>query len=409
MRIASSIVLLLGISSFTLAADEAQEKLDKAKVEYATSVEKATQSLLSKFDDRIKTSADLGNLDAVLQLREEKKGFDEEERVPKSPLMKSHYGDYQTSVKAARKKLSDAYEVAVKDFTKKLDTDRAEEIRKEYQSFKAGPVRPAAPPPAVGPAVPMQKAGPEVHVQLSEKVKMTFCWIPEGKANLGPPATERMRQPNESEHAFATKGFWLGKFEVTQAEWAALASTNPSTFNAQDPATRGFDTSRYPVESITWDDCQGYLAKLRMLPDSNKAFGKAGRFAFPSEDEWEYACRGGKGNGKPFHFGDELNGSQANMNGKAPYGAFEKGPFLGRTTKVGTYEKEFPHPWGLCDMHGNVWEFCETSATSPKDTHVIRGGCYGDDGRLCRAASRNFFAATNKYNNVGFRVCFRPN
>ena len=131
------------------------------------------------------------------------------------------------------------------------------------------------------------------------------------------------------------------------------------------------DTNRFPVEMVSWDDCQEFLKKL----DEKKiaARGK-GKFCLPHENEWELAARGGKGNKQPFYFGDELNGKQENCDGNDPYGTATKGPHLERTTAVGSYEVAAPHPWGLCDMSGNVWQLCENKYDNENNLVVVRGG-----------------------------------
>jgi hypothetical protein len=126
----------------TAPPDPIREALDKAKTEYKASITAATKAVLDKFDERIKSAADAGKLDDVLRLREERKAFDEYGTPPKVVALKTAIGEYQTAVKAARKKVGEAYELAVKEYTKKLDTDSAEEIRAEYQLFKSGPARP---------------------------------------------------------------------------------------------------------------------------------------------------------------------------------------------------------------------------------------------------------------------------
>src|SRR5206468_519820 len=112
---------------------------------------------------------------------------------------------------------------------------------------------------------------------------------------------------------YKTKGFWLGKYEVTQAEWKTVMGDNPS-YNSKDgegkETVKGLDTARFPVEQVSWDDCQKFLEKVNARGGAANIFGKAGQFRLPHEDEWEYACRGGKGNGRAFCWGDELNGTQ---------------------------------------------------------------------------------------------------
>ncbi len=261
----------------------------------------------------------------------------------------------------------------------------------------------------------MPQPGEERSVEISTKTKMVFCWIPAGIARLGSPLGEKNRTPFEKEVEYESKGYWLGKYEVTQAQWIALMAFNPSTFDGKKPfSVRGMDTSQFPVESVSWDDCERFISLLNSKPAIAAKLqvpSRSGRFVLPHEDEWEYACRGGKGNRQAFYFGNEINGTQANIEGTIPYGTAAQGPFLKRTSAVGSYSKDFPHPWGLCDMHGNVWEFCTNRSPRPirHDNRVIRGGCYFAGGMECRSATRNFPGQeVVKYFNLGFRVCFRP-
>jgi formylglycine-generating enzyme required for sulfatase activity len=150
------------------------------------------------------------------------------------------------------------------------------------------------------------KPGEERDFEVAPKVKMRFCWVPPGKAALGSPTTEKGRELfglSEKEHEFTTKGFWLGKFEVMQGEWTSTMGSNPSAFAATGSQAeyrekvKGMDTSRFPVEQVSWENCQKFIDKSNA--HMNK---KTGRFALPREDEWEYACRGGKGNGRAFYW-----------------------------------------------------------------------------------------------------------
>jgi len=248
------------------------------------------------------------------------------------------------------------------------------------------------------------KSGGMVEFPLPGGLKMTFCWIPAGTATLGSPGSEQERSDDEKEHSYTTKGFWLGKYPVTQAEWQALTGNNPSHFTkgaGGADKVKGLDTSRFPVESVSWDmicGSGGLLEMLNAVGGVEKVFGKVGKFALPHEDAWEYACRGGLGNKRPFYWGNELNGTQANMDGNYPFGTSTKGPYLGRPTPVGSYAAKFPHPWGLCDMHGNVFEWCE-NLYEQTTARVLRGGSWGSCGLYCRAAFR--------YRNVPDYLKFR--
>jgi hypothetical protein len=205
---------------------------------------------------------------------------------------------------------------------------------------------------------------------------------------------------------FKTKGFWLGKYPVTQADWEALMGNNPSGYSQGGESRNrlaGINTNRFPVERIIWVDTEQFLNKLNHPSRPISPLGK-GKFALPHEDEWEYACRGGKGNDHPFYFGDAMNGTQGNCNGTAPFGDIAKGPNLQRTCPVGSYESVAPHPWGLCDMAGNVWQWCGCSSN---DGHAVRGGCWNSGGRDCRAAMRPGHGP-DRYDAYGFRIAFHP-
>jgi formylglycine-generating enzyme required for sulfatase activity len=247
--------------------------------------------------------------------------------------------------------------------------------------------------------------GEEPEYEIAPGVRMAFCWVPPGAATLGSPDTEKDRDlSDESDHEYTSKGFWLGKYEVTQAEWAAVMGSNPSHFDGKkDNKAKGLDTSRFPVESVSWHDCQGFLKTLNDRGGTAAVFGRVGRFALPHEDEWEYACRGGRGNRRPFYLGTALDGRQANITGAGP-----PGTDLGRPEVVGQYAAAAPHPWGLCDMHGNVWEWCENKYGGAEHTHVVRGGSWADPAKKCRAATRGRFGAYDRFDNCGLRVAFRP-
>jgi len=262
-----------------------------------------------------------------------------------------------------------------------------------------------------GPRVPspLPPAGEVAEVEIARGVKMTFCWIPAGKAMLGSPGTEKERLSDEKEHEYTSQGFWLAKFPVTQEQWRALMKGNPSYFKPTqgDIEKAGItDTSRFPVENVSWTDCQDFLEKMNAAAKLPATMGQ-GKFVLPHENESEYACRGGKGNERPFYFGDQLNGDLANCDGNYPYGTDTKGEYKLRTTAVGSYEKVAPHPWGLCDMHGNVWQWCENKYNDYEDSRVLRGGSWRIVAGSCRSARRSGDAPGRRIHYYGFRPCFR--
>lgn len=246
-----------------------------------------------------------------------------------------------------------------------------------------------------------------VDVEIAKGVKMKFCWIPEGKATLGSPVSEKFRVKDEKEHEFTTKGFWLGKYEVTQEQWQAVMGNNPSDFSKngdEKDRVRGLNTSKFPVETVSWNDCQAFIKKLN---DKSKGVASvprsfSGKYALPHEDQWEYACRGGKGNKQPFYFGGESNGRQANCAGTHPYGTSVPGPNLKRPTTVGSYETDHPHPWGLCDMHGNVWEWCDNIFEGQR--RAWRGGGWSHRADESRSAIRVHAPPEERNDYLGFRL-----
>jgi len=277
-------------------------------------------------------------------------------------------------------------------------------------------------------AVPLPKQhkpepGEVVEVEIAKGVKMKFCWIPAGKARLGSPKSEQdyvtkaffegkrpdyLDAETESKRGeFTTTGFWLGKYAVTQEQWEAVMGNNPSCFSKQGDGkdkVQGMDTSIFPVEQVAWDDCQEFLKRLNEKISVPAAMMSKSKFALPHEDEWEYASRGGKSNKHPFYFGDDLNGKQANCNGNLPYGTETMGTFLGRTTEVGSYENVAPHPWGLCDTVGNVWQWCDNKCDDQNNRRVLRGGSWFSHARYCRSAYHGIYAPDYRFSSIGFRV-----
>ena len=224
-----------------------------------------------------------------------------------------------------------------------------------------------------------------------------FVWIPAGEFNMGSPTSEEDRFDDEKlHHVRLTKGFWALESETPQALYKKIMGTNPSHFKGDN----------LPVETVSWDDATEFCRKLtERLPEGIKA-------SLPTEAQWEYACRAGTTT--PFSFGGVLNGDKANCNGNCPYGTSTKGTYLERTTPVKSYDA---NPWGLYDMHGNVWEWCKDyyaedypsgTVTDPKGPYsasyrVYRGGFWYCYARGCRSACRDYGSPDVRDGSIGFR------
>jgi formylglycine-generating enzyme required for sulfatase activity len=163
-----------------------------------------------------------------------------------------------------------------------------------------------------------------------------------------------------------------------------------------DPDLRGF-----PVEQVSWEDAQVFLDRLN---EQEKESGLV--YRLPTEAEWEYACRGGASSKEDcsYHFyldrpSNTLCSTRANFDGNYPDGE-PKGPFLVRTSKVGSYPA---NRLGICDMHGNVWEWCEDCYDNGSQ-RVFRGGSWSNVGMYCRAARRGGGVPSRRSSPLGFRV-----
>jgi formylglycine-generating enzyme required for sulfatase activity len=261
--------------------------------------------------------------------------------------------------------------------------------------------------------------GEERSFEIAAKMPMVFCWVPKGKATLGSPNKEANRKTDEPEHVYEEKvGFWLAKYETTQEQWEAVMGQNPSLYaktgTEKDYRKRaeGVDTTKYPVENVSWDMICGvkgvggedtFLGRINARPNIAKTFGARAKFALPNEDRWEYAARGGQGNANPFYWGKTLNGTEANCDGNDPYGGAAKGPYLNRPQPVGSYvKKEVLHPWGLYDIAGNVYEWCENEYTDGR--RALRGGSWYYQAYNCRVANRWGLEPSARQVIAGFRV-----
>ena len=228
----------------------------------------------------------------------------------------------------------------------------------------------------------------------SDSLGIEFVPIPPGEFRMG--STSRVADDNEQPvtQVRISKGFYLGKYEVTQAQWKAVMGSNPSRFDACGP--------NCPVENVSWNDAQAFIKKL------NSKDGKQ-RYRLPTEAEWEYAARAGSVTA--YSWGNEIGRNRANCRGCGSQWDGEK------TAPVGSFS---PNAWGLHDMHGNVWEWVQdcwndTYHGAPTDgsawtsgscgRRVVRGGSWSNGPENLRAAFRLRNTTGSRYNDsFGFRV-----
>ncbi len=265
----------------------------------------------------------------------------------------------------------------------------------EFQ--RTGAARKAAPGPvAAAPSAATDKveesgerrSGTAKTITLPGGATMEMIWCAPGTFLMGSPLAERGRFDDEPQHQVTlTKGFWLGKYEVTQKQWESVMGENPSKFKDPDR----------PVESVSWEDCNAFIRQV------NTGLGGVARF--PTEAEWEYACRAG-------------SNSAVAGNGLLSDMAWYDANSGNETHPVG---KNHPNAWGFFDMHGNVLEWCydwfgkfEAKAIDPKGPsigsfRVLRGGCWFFYARDCRSAYRLKRDPALRNAIYGFRLaCSEP-
>jgi formylglycine-generating enzyme required for sulfatase activity len=233
---------------------------------------------------------------------------------------------------------------------------------------------------------------------LDPDLTLEMVKITGGTFSMGSKPSEDKSEPNEQpRHQVKVPDFYLGKYPVTQAQYQAIMGENPSFIKGEN----------LPVETVSWNNAVNFCRKLSE---------RTGRhYRLPSEAEWEYACRAGTKT--PFHFGKTINTDLVNYAGNYSYGAAKKGEDRQTTTVVGSFPA---NPFGLYDMHGNVWEWCADQwhpnyDNAPVDgrawtvagtkSHVIRGGSWNYVPWLCRSASRLDY--DHRLVNVGFRVALQ--
>lgn len=238
--------------------------------------------------------------------------------------------------------------------------------------------------------------------------RIEFVYLPPGHFLMGSPQEELERNADETQHeVHLTKGFWIGRMEVTRAQWEHVMG--PIEGHPNKPNPFRFDNPSIPMVSISFFDIEDYLARLNAL-------SKGQRFRLPTEAEWEYACRAGTVT--TFNTGLKLEESQSNLDARVQYGAQTIGVALQRPSPVGSYP---PNAWGLYDFHGNVWEWTSDwyglypsgISVNPKGPRrgtlkVIRGGSWAFNASSARSACRYHHNPEDWGSSLGFRVIWEP-
>jgi serine/threonine protein kinase len=215
------------------------------------------------------------------------------------------------------------------------------------------------------------KAGEEQELEIAPGVKMTFCWCPPGDFLKGSSSSEADRLGDEEQvKVTLNKGFWIGKTEVTQAQWQAVMGTNPSEYKGKN----------LPVDTVSYNDAKDFIEKLNSRSDISHGW----KMVLPTEAQWEYAARAGQSS--IYSGGDSIdlvawykeNSSKTNHAGNKKSNA-----------------------WGIHDMSGNVWEWCQPASSYE---FSIRGGAWFNDARGCRVAGRNNIDPEEPSNGIGLRV-----
>jgi formylglycine-generating enzyme required for sulfatase activity len=236
--------------------------------------------------------------------------------------------------------------------------------------------------------------------------------IPGGRFLMGSPENEAERVDDEGPQRWVdVEPFFMGKYPVTQAQWRAVAQL-PQIQRELEQEPAYFKGDDRPVEQVSWLETQEFCARVSAL---------AGRICrLPTEAEWEYACRAGTTT--TYHFGETISTEVANYDGNYTYQKGRKGEYREETTPVGYFK--VANAFGLYDMHGNVWEWCEDhwhdnyqgattdgSAWIDSDAdknalRILRGGSWLYDPGRCRSAYRSGYSAGDRYNGHGFRIVY---
>ena len=239
---------------------------------------------------------------------------------------------------------------------------------------------------------------------VQSAAELEMIWVEPGTFTMGSPTTESGRGTDETQHEVTlTRGFYLSKFEVTQAQYQAVMEGNPDGLSATPSQFAG---ANRPVESVSWSDLQIFIQRLNASEQAAGRLAEGESFGLPTEAEWEYACRAGTTT--TYSWGDSFTTSNANYTGAN----------INSTSNVGSFQA---NAWGFFDMHGNVWEYCadwygnytngsveDPTGPTTGANRVKRGGSYVKSSSFMRSAQRSSEGVNKRLAGIGFRLAFYP-
>jgi formylglycine-generating enzyme required for sulfatase activity len=254
---------------------------------------------------------------------------------------------------------------------------------------------------------------------IAPGVELELALILGGSFEMGSPEEEERHQDNESLHTVKVPTFFMSRTSVTQSQWRSIAKLPEIKTQLKSNPSNSKDSDDLPIVNISWDEAIEFCLRL------SKKTGRT--YRLPSEAEWEYACRAGTTT--PFHFGETIDAEIANYQAEdekigdtvypGKYGRGRFGKYQKKTTPVKTFPPNF---WGLYDMHGNLWEWCQddyesdynlcpndgkphlTELQKKQSSKVLRGGSWIYDPGDCRSAYRFIPTRAYHYHDIGFRV-----
>ena len=257
---------------------------------------------------------------------------------------------------------------------------------------------------------------------ITNSVGMKLIPIPAGTFTMGSPHSEAGRGSDEDQvEVTITTPFYMADTEVTQGQWLAVTGrtlkeqietqTGPIGRSAKLVTKVSAVGDDQPMPFVNYADALEFCAILTAKEHASGNLPETLTYTLPTEAQWEYACRAGTTT--VFSSGDTLDSDDANFYGKIPYGVEGEGEYRDKTTPVKTFA---PNPWGLYDVHGNLYEWCldwysesAPGGTDPEvieegDSRIIRGGTWNRKATSCRSAYRYSSTPERRAYNVGFRV-----